>query len=184
MKGCLTLVVIGLAGYLSVTSFAVAGGGADPTKQAGRFKITTKRQDDTVEVRGEKGRTVFLVKSPFGISQAVVERQEKKWSETVVLRLYLKGLESFRAANGKTTLNAAVAVQDGKPKVRLWKDGKEENRLDEKSPYWMDVRIVGSDGKPARQIPLKGGYFEITLPRAFFEGNPQAITLNWIDFYR
>ena len=43
MKGCLTLVVIGLAGHLSVTSFIVAGGGADPKKQAGRFKITTKR---------------------------------------------------------------------------------------------------------------------------------------------
>ena len=45
MKVCLTLVVIGLAGYLSVTSFAVAGGGADPKKQAGKFQITTKRAD-------------------------------------------------------------------------------------------------------------------------------------------
>ena len=43
MKVCLTLSVVGLAGYLSVTSFAVAGGGADPKEQAGRFKITTKR---------------------------------------------------------------------------------------------------------------------------------------------
>jgi hypothetical protein len=39
MKVCLTLSVVGLAGYLSVTSFAVAGGGADPKEQAGRFSF-------------------------------------------------------------------------------------------------------------------------------------------------
>ena len=72
----------------------------------------------------------------------------------------------------------------GKPKVRLWKDGKEDAPLDEKSPFWMDIRILTGDGKPAKEIPLKDGYFEMTLPRAFFEGNPKSITLNWIDFYR
>jgi hypothetical protein len=184
MKVCLTIVVIDLTGYLGVTSFAMAGRGADPKEQAGRFKVTTKRSDDTAEVRVEKGRTVFAVKSAFGISQAVIERKDEKWPGAVVLRLYLKGLESFRASNGKTTLNAAASIQDGKPQVRLWKDGKEDDRLDEKSPFWMDIRILGSDGKPADRIPLKNGYFEMTLPRAFFEGNPKAITLNWIDFYR
>ena len=48
----------------------------------------------------------------------------------------------------------------------------------------MDIRIVGGDGRPAQELPLKDGYFEMTLPRAFFEGNPKSITLNWIDFYR
>ena len=43
MKVCLSLAVVGLAGYLAVTSFAAVGGGADPKEQAGRFKITTKR---------------------------------------------------------------------------------------------------------------------------------------------
>jgi len=43
---------------------------------------------------------------------------------------------------------------------------------------------VGGDGKPAKELPLKDGYFEVALPRAFFEGNPKAITLNWIDCYR
>ena len=102
----------------------------------------------------------------------------------MVLRLYLKGLERFRASNGKVRLDAAVSIQDGKLKVRLWKDGKADTPLNEKSPFWMDVRIVSGDGKPARELPLKDGYFEVALPRAFFEGNPKSITLNWIDFYR
>jgi hypothetical protein len=184
MKVSLPLSVVGLAGYLPMTNLAMANGGDVPKKQAAKFKITTKKADDSVEVRVEKGRTVFAVKSPFGISQAVIERVEGKWPEAVVLRLYLKGLENFRASNGKVTLKAAVSVQDGKFKVRLWKDRKEDAPLDKKSPFWMDIRILGSDGKPARQIPLKGGYFEMRLPRAFFEGNPKAITLTWIDFYR
>jgi hypothetical protein len=52
--------------------------------------------------------------------------------------------------------------------------------LDEKSPLWTDIRIVGG----ANEIPLKDGYFEVRLPCAFFEANPKSITLNWIDFFR
>lgn len=150
----------------------------------GKFKITTKRNDDTVAVQVDKDTTVFIVKCPFGISQAVIERLEEKWPETLVLRLHLKGLEKFQASNGMVTVAAAVSSQDGKLKVRLWKDGEEDVPLDEKSPLWMKIRMVAGDGKPANAIPLQEGHFEMTLPKAFFEGNPKSITLSWIDFYR
>ncbi len=159
---------------------AVTAEGDPPTK----FKITTKKKDDTVAVRADGDKTLFVVKSPFGISQAVIERVDETWPKAVVLRLHLKGLESFRAASGKVTLDAAVSVQDGKPKVRQWKDGKEDAPLDDKSPMWMDIRIFGGDGKAAKALPLKAGYFEAALPKALFDGNPKAITVNWIDFYR
>jgi hypothetical protein len=148
------------------------------------FKITTRRADDAVAVRAEKDRAVVAVQSPFGISQAVVERLGDTWPETLVLRLHLKGLERFRASNGKVTLDAAVLIQEGRSRVRIWKDGKEDALLDENSLFWMDIRIIGSDGRPAQVLPLKDGYFEMKLPSAFFEGNPKSITLNWIDFYR
>ena len=147
------------------------------------FTTSTKR-DDTVEVKVEKGKTVLSVRSPFGISQAVIERTAEKWPDAVVLRLHLKGLESFRATNGKVTLDAAVLRHDDEQRVRLWKDGKEHSPLDAKNPFWMEIRMIGGDGKPAQAIPLKDGYFEMQLPQAFFEGNPQSITVNWIDFYR
>jgi hypothetical protein len=149
-----------------------------------KFKITTKRKDDTLEVQATKEQALFIIKSPFGISQAVIEREGDKWPDAVALRLHLKGLESFRASNGKVTLDVALSIQEGKATVRLWKDGKEDAPLDEKSPFWTDIRIVSGDGKPAKELPLKDGYFEVVLPGAFFEGNPKAITLNWIDFYR
>jgi hypothetical protein len=173
-----------LAVFLVISGIALADDGDPPKDQPAKFKITTKRKDDTVEVRADKDKTLFITKSPFGISQAVIEREGEKWPDAVVLRLHLKGLESFRASNGNVTLDAAVSIQEGNVKVRLWKDGKEDAPLDEKRPFWKPIRIVGGDGKPAKELPLKEGYFEVALPRAFFEGNPKSITLNWIDFYR
>jgi hypothetical protein len=169
-------------GQANVETTALAVLALDAVQPA--FKVTTKRQDDRVEVKAEKDKAVFAVKSPSGISQAVIERQEDAWPKAVVLRLHLKGLSSFRASNGKVRVDAAVSINDGKQKVRLWQDGKEDAPLDEKSPLWTDIRIVGGDGKPARELPLKGDYFEVTLPKALFEGNPKSVTLSWIDFYR
>ena len=96
----------------------------------------------------------------------------------------MKDLENFRASNGNVTLDAAVLSSDDRQRVRLWKDDKEDMPLDSKSPYWMDIRMVGNDGKPAKDIPLKDGFFEMQLPKVFFEDNPKSITVNWIDFYR
>ena len=180
MKACRIPILV----LLIICPDVFAHDGNMPSDQPAKFKITTKRKDDAVEVRADKDKTVFAVKSPFGISQAVIERVEDKWPKSVVLRLHLKGLESFRASNGKVTLDAAVSIEEGKQKVRVWKDGKEKAPLDEKSTLWLDVRIVGGDGKPAKELPLKDGYFEVALPKAFFEANPKSITLNWIDFYR
>ena len=146
------------------------------------FKITTKRDNDRVEVKTEKDKVVFTVHSPSGISNAVIERTGEKWPDAVVLRLHLMGLENFKVTNDKVKLEASVSSQDGK--VRLWKDGKEDSPLDAKSPYWMEIRIVGSDGKPSKATPLKDGYFEMALPKALIEGNPKTITVNWIDFFR
>src|SRR5262245_55638324 len=115
MKGFLVLLII--------SGLALADEGDALKDQPAKFKITTKRKDDTVEVHAEKDRAVFSVKSPFGISQAVIERTDDDWRKVVVLRLHLKGLSSFRASNGKVKLEAAVSLQEGKPKVRLWKDG-------------------------------------------------------------
>ena len=148
------------------------------------FKITTKRDNDKVEIKVEKDQALFSIHSPIGISQAVIERVNEKWPDVIVLRLHLKGLESFRISNGKVTVEASVSSHDDKERVRLWRDGKEDSPLDAKSPYWMEIRMIGDDGKPVKTIPLKNGHFQIQLPKAFFEDNPKSITIDWIDFYR
>jgi hypothetical protein len=155
-----------------------------PGKSTFRFKITTRKADDRVEVRQEKGKALLVITSPFGISNATVERRGDDWPKAVVLRLHLKGLSHFQAFGSAARVEASVTGENGKPKMRQWKDGKEDQSLDEKSPLWMTVRLVGADGKPARELPLKDGYFEVTLPPGLFAGNPKEITVSWIDFYR
>ena len=166
---------------LLILAVAVTTAAADDTPP---YKITTKRDNDKVAVKAEKDKVIFSVYSPFGISNAVIERTGEKWPDAVVLRLHLKGLENFKVTNGKIKLEASASLQDGKPLVRLWKDGKEDSPLDAKSPYWIDVRILGGDGEAAKELPVKDGYFEMPLPKAIFEGNPKTLTVNWIDFYR
>lgn len=146
------------------------------------FKITTKGDDDKVEVAFDQDKAVISVHSPLGISQAIINRSDNKWPTSVILRLYLKGLENFKVTNGNVIVEAALSSQDGK--VRLWQDNDEAQLLDAKHPYWMEIRMVGKDGKSVKTIPLKDGYFEMQLPKALFEDHANSISLNWIDFYR
>ena len=74
------------------------------------FKVTTKKIDDTVQIRPEKDKIVFVIRSPSGISEAVIERKQETWPKFVVLRLRLKGFENFTVSNGKVTMHAAVSV--------------------------------------------------------------------------
>src|SRR5207248_575432 len=81
MKRYVIFLSIGLvAGFAPITDGAAA-------QQPGNFKITTKKMDDTIEVQGDKDKTVFVVKSPSGIGQAVIELKDMEWPKTVVLKL-------------------------------------------------------------------------------------------------
>ena len=147
-----------------------------------QFKITTKRDNDSVQVEVANSQGIFSVHNPFGISQVIIERTVENWPDSVLLHLHLKGLENFKVTTGRVTLEAALSSQDGT--ARLWKDGKDDEPLDSQSPYWMEIRVISKDGKPTNSIPLTDGYFEVQLPKALLEDNPKSITVSWIDFYR
>lgn len=179
MKACLSILATVLV--LASTGLRAADEKSD---DAPMFKVAPAKKTDSVTVQQEKAKVVFVVQSPSGIGSATIERTADTWPEAVIVKLQLKGLESFVASNGKTKLNAAISSNDGKPKARLWKDDKETELLDGNSPLWMNIHVLGADGKPAKELPLKNGSFEMTLPKALLEGNPKTITLKWIDFHR
>jgi hypothetical protein len=166
-------------GFAVMVMLGVSAGAAEP-----ELRVTTAKADDAAEVKVEAGRAVVALRSPSGISRAVVERRAEKWPAAVVLRLHLKGLESFRVENGTTTLSAAASSGEGKLAVRVWKDGDETASIDPKSPWWFEVRALDASGKPVATRPPPGGCFEIALPAEFLKGNPKSITIRWIDFYR
>src|SRR6056297_2218162 len=83
----LAITFVFLTSILGMTDCVTANGNDPP------FQITTKRDDDKVEVKAEEDKTYFLVQSPFGMGQAIIERSVDNWPTTVMLRLHLKGLE-------------------------------------------------------------------------------------------
>jgi hypothetical protein len=67
----------------------------DAPKDQPKFKIATKRKDDAVKAWAGKDKTVFDVKSPFGISQAVIERESEKWPHAVEVRCTSRAWRAF-----------------------------------------------------------------------------------------
>ena len=129
-------------------------------------------------------RVIVLGAGLLGVTSAYY-LQQLGHEVTVIDRQATPAAETSFANGGQIYVSHAEpwANPSAPLKVLQWL-GKEDAPLDEKSPLWTDIRIVGSDGKPAKELPLKDGYFEMALPRAFFEDNPKAITVKWIDFYR
>ena len=145
-------------------------------------KVTTKRDDDTAEVAVEKNKATLSIRSPSGISQAVIERTQEHWPEKLVVRLHLQGMESLKIVSESIKLEASISSSNGD--FRIWRSGEEEKPLDEKSSLWFEPKLLDSKGNVSKAIPLKDGYIELQLPKALFAANPRSITLSWVDFYR
>ena len=114
------------------------------------------------------------------MGKATIKRKTLNWPPEIVVRLHLRGLESFKAGPGDLQVEWWVSSGgDNRSWVAL-RCGKEDVELDPTSPYFTKVRIVGGNGR----VPLKGGHFEVPLPAKLLEGSPEKINLQWIDFYR
>jgi hypothetical protein len=143
---------------------------------------TTKRADSRIRFVPDGDHTVIDITSTSGIGSATIKRgADEEWPQTILARLHLRGLESFKATAGDVTVEWSVASSGDHPSRATLRKGGGESPLGDDSPYHSKAKIVGGDGS----IPVgKDGYFEIPLPAKLFEGNPPEITLQWIDFYR
>jgi len=162
---------------------ALIAGRAHSEEPPGRFRVTTRKADDRVTVGLQGDRTFFTVTSPSGIGGATITREGEGWSRSIILRLHLRGLERLQIGNGMVILSASVSSSGDHQTILSFSErGKEEVSIDRRSPYWTDISILDAQGHPAKEIPLKDGVFEVSLPHAIFVSNPQTITLDWIDF--
>lgn len=153
-----------------------------------RFEVVPKKETDQIEVDFENRVAVFDIFSPGGIGGAEIKLASGTLPEKILLRLHLKGLEEFRLTAGDKTLQAEVSSH-GDNAVRESVSAKSKNSdewrmIEPGSPYWMDVKIVDPEAKPAPKIPLKNGYFEVAVPQYFIKSKISAFSIRWIDFYR
>jgi len=150
----------------------------------GGFRWSARRKEDRLEIRTEERRLVIEVHSPFGISAARVERTDAKWPGEVVVRLRLRGLESFRAQTKSCVLS--VSVLSHSPHQCLTKlsvNGK-AREIKPEGPTALKVERFQADGKPAEGLPGPGGWFDVHLPPIMLRDQPAELDLRWIDFYR
>lgn len=153
-----------------------------------RFEVIPKKEADQIEVSFEKQAAVFDIFSPDGIGGAEVKLASGALPEKILLRLHLKGLEEFRLTASDKTLLAEVSSH-GNNAVResisdTSKNGDGWETIDPNSPYWMDIKMVNPETKPAPKVPLKNGYFEMAVPQYFIKSKISAFSIRWIDFYR
>jgi hypothetical protein len=149
------------------------------------FQVTTRKPEDRVRVQHAGDQVVFTIESPSGIGGARITRGIERWPTAVVLRLRLRGLERLQTSNGTVTLVASVASNaEHATTLALAQSDQTEVRIERGSPYWTEIRILDAHDRPTRDLPLKDGVFEVTLPPAFFASNPPGLSLDWIDFYR
>ena len=157
---------------------AVAGNPA-----AADFEIATRKAQARV-AKTREDTAIFDVECPRGIGSAEITLKSGAWPDTLLVRLHLRGLESFKVSDGTTTVEASVSSH-GDHAVRVYRmESNAEKGIERGSPLWTEIKALDVDGKPMGKIPLDKGHFEVTVPKAFLNSQTKTIRLEWIDFYR
>ncbi|EMI58029.1 hypothetical protein [Rhodopirellula sallentina] len=147
------------------------------------FDITLRNSDDSARVTQDDSSVVLSLQSPRGIGNAKVRRRDPAWPQRMTVRLHLRGMEKLQLSNGTLTLHASVSSNGS---IRSWQHGDEKERLDAKSPYWMNIKRAEHEHtdktQPSKTITVP--IFEFTVPPALIAESPEELTISWIDFYR
>lgn len=148
------------------------------------FAIKCRKADDRVQVAVESGKAIFTITSPSGISEAKIERVDAQWPKGIVLRLHLTGLESLAVTCGDMEVLASVSSHGGAAVSQQFLRNGKVCKLWAKDPHRIQIVAFDAPGEPAKDLPGKGGYFEITIPKALLDDKAKTLKLVWIDFYR
>ncbi|MDL1898787.1 hypothetical protein FBQ82_21295 [Anaerolineae bacterium CFX7] len=150
----------------------VACGNLPGVAAAPAFQIENANPDDTIAYTASAKQVVFDVTSPRGIGKAHILQTAGAAPEKITLRLHLRALEHFKFSFDAQAVEIEIpsAAADPTPRVSAPPD----------SPLYMPVEIISQ----AKTYPLQTGYIQIELPRAYYQANARAFTIEWIDFYR
>jgi hypothetical protein len=142
------------------------------------------REPGTLKAENQDGRGILIIHGGRGIGEATIRPGAGTWPEETILRAYLSGLESLKISAGNVTLAASVSSHSGNEVLlHLDSKGKEGPQLGIDSPYWMEIKTRGANGKSVPGLPPQGGWFEATIPNALLSGAGE-LKVSWIDFYR
>jgi len=162
LRRCLFVWLSGVA-LLSLAACAA------PTRQIDRptFHYTPLKGDPKIVFTTSTESLLIDIASPTGIGSALIEKASGQWPPKVVLRLHVRGLESFKFKYGAKTVEVSVSAQTREVLVQ---EGQ-ITTLGPSDAYWMNVT-------------RNPGYFDIEAPADFMKTGENKFTIEWIDFYR
>ena len=128
-----------------------------------------RKTEDSAAITSTQNTSVVKITSKSGIGEAKLVRAAGQWPVHLVIRLNLKGLESLQMDNGTIRVDSSIKSP---LQVPYWKIGRKAQDTDEPDGT-LELKITQSDGS-----------IEMVVPKEMMAGNPAAIHLAWIDFYR
>ncbi|MEZ5923340.1 MAG: hypothetical protein R3D57_03060 [Hyphomicrobiaceae bacterium] len=170
---------------LLVASFASADARAEASElstkaEAHGIHVATWQADTRVSITKSDAAVLLDVTCPFGIDRGVLRRTEAAWPAGIRLRLTLQGLERLEVVAGRIAIRSWVQRGPDRRIHATVEDGTSMRTLEPDSPYWTSILVVPDERDPDRLARS----FEVTLPRRIFAGNPEEITVRWVDFFR
>ena len=144
--------------------------------------LTTDRPDNSITYNPNSSPPQLVVRSARGIGQAEIGLDGGSLPAGTQIQLFLQGLEAFQLSYGDLTIMASLSSIDGQVRQSMLvaNDPAGEQPVTPNSAYWLDIQINSTDPT----IPLKDGYFTISLPADFYHASPRSFSIRWIDFYR
>lgn len=153
----LVLLLVGVVGCMTVSEQPV-------------FEVLTN-EGDSVETAVSTSTALFNITSQTGIGSAEATLVSGQMPETILFRLYLKGLEDFKFSYDDIVITTAVSSTGGHMVLRTVTKAGETTSPADGSEFYMPVRV-------------EADYFEIEAPADFYAGEYDGFGVSWIDFYR
>jgi hypothetical protein len=132
-----------------------------------------------VPLKGDPGITfstagdmlLIEVTSPTGIGSAAVEKTSGQWPGKIVMRLHVKGLESFTFRYADVRIDASVSSHGDNAVSEAYQQSGTSGAAAPGDPYWIAI----APGE---------GYFDLEAPADFVKSGEDKFAIEWIDFYR
>jgi hypothetical protein len=135
------------------------------------YKAVPLKGDPVVTFSATNDMLLIDITSPTGIGSAAIERTAGQWPPEVMMRLRVKGLESFKFRYADTTIEVSVSSHGDNAVHEVYEQPGKMGAVTSDSPYWIAV----TPGE---------GYFDLEVPADFLKSGENKFTIEWIDFYR
>lgn len=154
-----------------------------PEPSVPAFNTTVEGDGNVVQINTSGDPVVVDVHSPSGIGAATIDLLSSPAPANIIVRLHLRGLESFRLAFDHTVITAEMSSDEHHSvfqQVELPDGGTRPIASD--SPLWLDIQIVAT---PTSLAPSpQPSAFAIRMPHGLMNEQRRSFTIRWIDFYR